>query len=56
MKWVDKLKSGMTVMIKCIHEKFNHNTKIMEIIENQRIDLEIFINEKCIPLMQKPQF
>ena len=53
MNWVDKAKSAMKVEITDIHDEKNHSPKIRQAIEQQRGELEIFINERLVPLMKK---
>ena len=53
MNWVDKAKSEMKVAITEIHKKVNLSQQINQLIERQRQELENFVNEKLVPLMNK---
>ena len=53
MNWVDNAKSEMKVKITNIYGKLNLPRKISQLIETQRKELEDFVNEKLVPLMNK---
>jgi len=53
MNWIDKAKSAMKVEIINIYEKLNLSKQITQLIESQRTELENFVNEKLVPLMNK---
>ena len=53
MNWVDKAKSEMKVAITEIHKKLSLSQQINQLIERQRQELENFVNEKLVPLMNK---
>ena len=48
-----KAKSTMKVLITSIYEKQNLSQQIRHKIENQRAELESFVNEKLVPLIKK---
>jgi len=53
MNWVDHSKTAMTVKITAINNKSKLSQKIYQLIEDQRGELEKFINEKLVPLMKR---
>jgi hypothetical protein len=53
MSWVDKAKSEMKVEVIEVHKKLNLSQQVYQLIERQRKELENFVNEKLVPLMNK---
>jgi hypothetical protein len=53
MNWTDKAKSAMKVEITKIHNDQNLSKEIRQMIENKREELESFVNQKLLPLMNK---
>ncbi len=53
MNWADNAKSEMNVQITNIYDKLNLPQPILQLIEMQRKELESFVNEKLVPLMNK---
>jgi len=53
MNWIDKKKSAMKITITNILEEQNLSQEIHHKIENQRAELENFVNVKLIPLMKR---
>ncbi len=51
MNWVDNARSEMTVLITNIDDRLKLPQKILHLIESQRKELENFVNEKLVPLM-----
>ena len=52
MNWRDKAKSATRVSIEAISSKIKTTKVITRLIEQQRSELENFVNEKLIPLMK----
>jgi hypothetical protein len=53
MNWVDKTKSEMNLEVTEVNKKLNLSYQINQLIESQRKELETFVNEKLVPLMNK---
>lgn len=53
MNWTDKNKTEARVSVTVLNESQQLSNQVHDLIESQRADLEIFINEKLVPLMRK---
>ena len=53
MKWNEKKKLSMTVEIIDINKNFTRTREMSTLIERKRNTLEMFVNEKLVPLMKR---